>query len=126
MAHKAKYTSVEQMETRIEEYFNMCEAKEQIPTITGLGVFLGFSSRSSLHEYGVKPAYADTVKKAKYKIEAGLEQRLVTGKPPIGLIFSLKNNFGWADKQEYDLTTNGKDMGVVQLPARTSQEPTDV
>lgn len=118
MAHKAKYTSSEQMEAKINEYFEHCEAKEQIPTITGLGVYLGFVSRSSLHEYGEKPAYADTIKKAKYRIESGLEQRLVSGKPPIGLIFSLKNNFNWADKQELDMTTNGKDIGVVQLPAR--------
>lgn len=118
MAHKAKYTSVDDFQAQIDAYFKACDDKEQLYTITGLALFLGFAGTDSLRDYGEKPAYASAVKKAKNKIVQQIEERLIGGKPPIGLIFWLKNNAGWADKQDIDITTNGKDIGVVQLPAR--------
>ena len=48
----------------------------------------------------------DTIKGAKRFIESCLEDKLINGNTtPIGLIFALKNNYGWVDKQEIKQTT---------------------
>ena len=36
------------------------------------------------------------------------EESLFIGKNPTGAIFNLKNNYEWKDKNETDLTTDGK------------------
>jgi hypothetical protein len=123
MANKLKYTSVDALNAQIEAYFEDVKVREVLPTYGGLSLYLGFSDVSSLRDYGEKPAYAPSIKKAKSRITALIEERLISGKPPIGLIFWLKNNAGWQDKQELDMTTNGKDIGVVQLPARLPSLP---
>jgi hypothetical protein len=40
-------------------------------------------------------------------VEMSLEQRLA-GQAVTGSIFSLKNNFGWKDKSETDITSGGE------------------
>ena len=37
-------------------------------------------------------------------VEAFTEEMLITGKNTAGVIFSLKNNFGWKDKTEVEAT----------------------
>jgi len=115
---KRKYTDTAVLQSKIDEYFTSVET----PTVTGLALHLGFTGRQALIDYGERPEFADTVKKARARIEGYLEKRLVEGKPPIGLIFSLKNNFGWKDKNEVDVTSNGETMGVVVLPANPDQK----
>jgi hypothetical protein len=88
-------------------------------TITGLAIALG-TTRQTLLEYegevsgrdSKDPRYADTIKDAKTKIEAYWEQKLASPSPT-GTIFNLKNNYGWKDKTEQDLTTGGDKIGPV-------------
>ena len=47
-----------------------------------------------------KEEFSDTIKKAKLKVENYLEKHLITDSSTTGIIFNLKNNFGWKDKQE--------------------------
>ena len=72
------------------------------PTISGLAVTLGMS-RMALLNYESREEFIDTVKKAKSRVEAYVEQRLFYGQP-VGCIFNLKNNFGWKDKTEQELS----------------------
>jgi hypothetical protein len=116
--NRRKYSDPKILKAKVDEYFVDCKDKGLVPTLTGLGVFLDFVSRQSLYDYMQTPAFGDIVKKAKFRIEAGYEQRLASGKPPIGLIFALKNGFGWSDKQEMDITSNGQTLGVIALPTR--------
>ena len=44
-----------------------------------------------------------TIKKAKSKVEDYLEKKLLTGNSATGIIFNLKNNFEWKDKQEVEV-----------------------
>ena len=90
---------------------------KQIPyTITGLALSLGVT-RQTLLEYEGEvegrekkdPRYADTIKDAKTKIENFNEQMLY-GPSPTGTIFNLKNNYGWKDKTEQDITTGGEKL----------------
>lgn len=79
--------------------------KKEIPTITGLAIFLGFASRQSMYDYIIKPEFAYEIKRALLKVENSYENRLWDDKPT-GAIFALKN-MGWADKIINE--TTGKD-----------------
>jgi len=67
------------------------------PTVTGLAIALGMTRRTLIDYDGKTPAFSHTVKKAKARVEAYVEQRLYYANA-VGSIFNLKNNFGWADK----------------------------
>lgn len=100
----------------------------QIPyTITGLALSLD-TTRQTLLEYEGEvigredkdPEFADTIKKAKTKIEQFNEMQLY-GASPTGTIFNLKNNYGWKDKTEQDITTGGESFEPVTV--RVINEP---
>jgi len=79
---------------------------KQIPyTITGLALALD-TSRETLLEYEEREEFVDTIKKAKDRCHNYVENSLLTSNPT-GAIFNLKNNYGWRDKTEQDLTTGG-------------------
>lgn len=132
-----KYENVEQLEKAIEDYFQYIKGEfhfEQInlsrnkktdavetpilqkvwdrepepPTITGLALYLGFVSRQSIYDYEKNGDYSYTIKKARLRIEANYEKSL-SSSSPTGAIFALKN-FGWADKQQIDHTSNDKEL----------------
>lgn len=136
-----KFNSVEELQEKIDSYFNECDphikeyetlvfdskAKKettekrnhftkQIPyTITGLAVHLD-TSRETLLDYEDKEEYSDTIKRAKDRIHAFAELRLFENNPT-GVIFNLKNNFGWKDKTETDITTKGESINPDTLVA---------
>jgi len=80
------------------------------PTITGLCLHLG-CSRETLNDYSHKKEYSDTIKKYKDLVENHLEEELHRNQGQVtGIIFNLKNNFGWKDKQEIDTTNVNIDV----------------
>lgn len=132
-----KYENVKQLEEAIEDYFQYIKGEfhfeqvvvprkkktdvEEIPivqkvwdrepepsTITGLALYLGFVSRQSIYDYEKNGEYSYTIKKARLRIEANYEKAL-SSSSPTGAIFALKN-FGWADKQQLDHTSNDKEL----------------
>ena len=115
-----KFKTPEDMQMQIEAYFATCDENKRPYTVPGLALALGFSSRSSLFDYATRNAgheeFADTIKTAKLHIEAQRAEALVTCKGnPAGMIFDLKNNFGWKDQQNVELT--GAQGGPVQIAA---------
>ena len=84
----------------------------EIPTILGMCSYLGIS-RSRLLEYEIREEYRDTIKKAKEKVEQYLEEQLHRTTQVAGIIFNLKNNFGWKDTQTIEQT--GPNGGPLQL-----------
>lgn len=138
-----KFETVEELESRIQAYFDSCfvprterikvrnddddgydfvdsyvknKNGEQLYdrvrpfTVTGLAVALD-TTRETLLDYENKPenaAFSDTIKKAKQIIHMFAEERLYAPTQVTGAIFNLKNNFGWVDRTETDLTTKGK------------------
>ena len=83
-------------------------SRQQPYLITGLANFLE-TSRETLINYENRDEFFDTIKAAKDKCEEFMEQNLLVSNAT-GPIFNLKNNYGWKDKSETDLTTNGKDL----------------
>ena len=98
-----KFKSVEELDTKIQDYFDTTPKDEW--TITGLALALE-TTRQTLVEYEDRDEFVDTIKKAKLKVENGYEIDLKKhGRS--GTIFALKN-FDWRDKTETDLTSKGE------------------
>lgn len=85
------------------------------PTVTGLALALGFTSRQALLDYQAKKEFVDTVTRAKSRIEAYAEERLFDRDGQRGAEFSLKYNFRWVDEKKDD--SKESVCGVAELPA---------
>jgi len=95
------FKSVEEVEEKINAYFNYCEEKEKPYTMSGLAYYLEVS-RQTLVNYSYKDEYFDTIKKARDKVQMQLEENALSNKAnPTFTIFNLKNNFDWKDKIEH-------------------------
>ena len=86
----------EQLDLKCNEYFLECIKSKEKPTITGLTLFVGFSSRSSWDDYEKKKEFSYIVKRAKLTVEYSYEKSGTAFD-----IFALKN-MGWKDKTEVD------------------------
>ena len=60
------------------------------------------TTRETIREYEMREGYVETIKKAKARVEEYLENELYRKEQVTGVIFNLKNNFGWKDKQEIE------------------------
>lgn len=137
------YTSVEEIESKIEQYFEDCkgypltdEKGKQVfnkfgspifidvhpPTITGLALALGFTSRQALLNYQAKPKFVDTITRAKARVEQYAEERLFDRDGSNGAQFSLRNNFkGWDADKKNDNSGDGKITIVNNIPRPEKQ-----
>ncbi len=97
----AMYETPDEMQDAIDKYF----IENEIITITGLALWLGFEDRQSLYDYEKKPEFTCIIKRARLRVENSYEMRLITSQSPTGAIFALKN-MGWKDKQETEHSGN--------------------
>jgi hypothetical protein len=96
-----KFKTVEELQTKVKEYFETCDEKGKPYTITGLALSLD-TTRQGLMNYQERDEFYDTIKKAKLQCENYAEEQLFVGKNTAGVIFNMKNNYGWVDKQEIE------------------------
>ena len=101
-----KYKTAEELDKAIEQYYVDCQKQMRPYTMSGLAVALGID-RKTLLNYSKKDDFFPTIKKARDMVEAFTEEMLLTGKNTAGIIFSLKNNFGWKDKVEQEVKVKG-------------------
>ena len=123
-----KYQTVEALDIGINEYFDNCDNRIQQVyskksdgvievinpepyTMAGLAYSLGID-RITLLNYSKNEQYFSTVKKAREKVQTDVERRLMEGQPT-GAIFNLKNNFGYVDQQQQDITSGGDKLSTV-------------
>lgn len=71
------------------------------PSVAALCLYLGIS-RDTWAEYGRSAAMAAAVERTRARLEAYLVAQL-EGRHVQGVIFNLKNNYGWKDKQEFGM-----------------------
>ena len=76
---------------------------------------VGLSCRDSFDEYGRRPEFSDSVKKAKLFIENGYEVDLRRTGNPVGSIFALKN-MGWSDRTEVEFRGVLANVDLTKLP----------
>ena len=67
------------------------------PSFTGMCLFLKIT-KETWNQYSKQDGYSESATYAKMIIESYLESQLMTTKHVQGIIFNLKNNFGWAEK----------------------------
>lgn len=104
-----RYKDKAEIEGLIDCYFKDCEAQQRPPTVTGLALALGFTSRQALLNYQSKREFVDTITRAKSRIEQYAEERLFDRDGTQGAQFSLKNNFhGWNREKEIDAESTEK------------------
>jgi hypothetical protein len=112
-----KFRTAKALQKKIDEYFDSCDNRTtkvltktgaivDMPdpkpyTITGLALALD-TSRQTLLNYEEREEFFDTIRKAKLRIENYVEESLWTPKITSGVIFNLKNNFAWVDKQSVE------------------------
>jgi len=107
-----KFETQAEIEKVIQSYFDYCIKDKEKPTITGLTLYLGFESRSSLDDYcGRTKDYSYIIKRAKLAIENAYEIHGQTID-----IFALKN-MGWRDNKDIDL----KDDRLILDPSQREQ-----
>lgn len=117
-----RYKTPQEMQSVIDLYFEECKGRPMIdkngdhvlnkygypvilenkpPTVTGLALRLGFTSRQALLNYQAKKAFVDTVTRAKSRVEEYAETRLFDREGAMGAKFSLTNNFkGWSESPD--------------------------
>ena len=106
----SKFKSVEELQEAIDKYFEECDERGKPYTVSGLAYALD-TTRRTLLDYEEKDEYSHTIKKAKAKIESFNEELLYSKDvPTVGVIFNLKNNYNWKDKQEIEA-----DVGIKRL-----------
>lgn len=118
------YNTKEEMQEKINAYFEECKGRyltdddgivcrdkygipvivdARPPTITGLALALGFTSRQALLNYQAKDEFVDTITRAKSRVECYAEERLYDKDGANGAKFNLANNFeGWKEKQQIE------------------------
>lgn len=107
MGRPKLYTSAEDMERDIDNYFKYCEKQKKPYTMCGLANALDMS-RQSLINYSNDNEFFDTIKRARSKVEQQLEENALLGKANSTFtIFNLKNNFNWKDVVENQVSSNG-------------------
>ncbi len=107
-----KFKSPEELQNKIDAYYEWAKENKKHITITGLAWFLD-TNRQTLLRYeeedsellksvseDVRQAFRDTVKRAKARVEMEYEESLYNKNSAVGAIFTLKNNYGYVDKQE--------------------------
>lgn len=130
MGRKPTFASAEEMQEKIDAYFESCEPellrdtggnpvlnKNGEPvyvggrpmTIQGLALALGFTSRQSLLNYKAKREFVDTVTRARLRVEQYAAERLFDRDAQRGAQFTLAYGFGYAKENEE------KDEGGVRL-----------
>lgn len=97
----AIYDTKEELEAAVIDYFDFCKTNDQKSTITGLALYLGFCSRSSLDDYAAKEEFFFIIKRAKLAVENSYECSGQTID-----IFALKQ-LHWSDRMVNEIV--GKD-----------------
>ena len=108
----------EQVQDRLNKYFQLHADNDMKPTVAGMGMALGLDRRRlweiKTGNYGTQKSLEelptltkDSIKKAYKLMENMWENYMQNGKiNPVSGIFLGKNNFGYQDKQEMVLTPN--------------------
>lgn len=101
-----KYQDPEHFAAKVDAYFARMEKLNRAPSMSEIALDLGFCDRRSFTEYeDYEPEFSDTVKKARLRVEIDRQQRLINRDTfTAGVIFDLKNNHGWKDKTEQELS----------------------
>lgn len=103
----------EQLRARVVEYFQLCADHDMKPGVAAIGLAIGLDRRrlweirSGINNQTIPKECHEIINEVYDSLEALWENYMQNGKiNPVSGIFLGKNNFGYADKQEYVVTPN--------------------
>ena len=123
---KIDMSNAEQVSERIYEYFKICEEDDMKPSVSGLALALDcertYLWRIREEKTAKSPEVSNTLKRAMKLLDAQMVDYMQNGKiNPVSGIFLMKNNFGYADKQEVVVTPNNPLDGDKDVAALEEQ-----
>lgn len=146
-----KFETVEKLDQAIAAYFDMCDphqetrlvesgvnnkgetiflerkvmTEQQPYTVSGLARTLGID-RDTLVNYRKRDKYFGSIDAAYTRCHEYAESQLY-GRAATGAAFSLKNNWGWRDRQEIDHTSKDQPIPLLAglAPAKLEVEDDD-
>ena len=106
MSRPRKYEDSQHFADKVDAYFAKVEKSGGMPFLSELSLELGFEDRHGFMEYeGYEPEFSTTVKRARAKVELSRHRDLISrDRFTPGLIFDLKNNHGWKDQTQQELS----------------------
>lgn len=124
----------EELQKRIDKYFNDCDSRiktfvdkdgnettalvPQPYTMSGLAMSIGLDRARLLnYEREETKEYYYTIKLARQRVEADMERRLYETSNQAGIIFGLKNNYGWRDERVIESTVK-QESTVIYRPEK--------
>ena len=109
----------EQLQARVIKYFELCAEHDMKPGVAAVGLAIGLDRRrlweirSGTKNVAIPQECKDIINSVYDSLEVLWEGYMANGKiNPVSGIFLAKNNFGYADKQEYVLTPNQQLSGA--------------
>ena len=100
-----KFPDADAFDKMIDDFFNDCEINSKKPTIERLAVYMGVH-KETIAEYENRKEFSVSVKKAKDRCLDWLISDGLNAKNPAMHIFLAKNNYGYRDKIEQEITVN--------------------
>lgn len=102
MARPLKFQSVEELELKIQGFFDLIKKGEEEPSVIGLACHLDVHKQTLLN-YQDKPEFEPTIDRAKSLIEKMFTARALKGEiPPAIFIFVSKNHYEYKDTQDFN------------------------
>lgn len=108
---KVNLTDAKEVAQRVVDYFTICADDDMKPSVAGLALAMDIDRRRLWEiregKMGKNIEVSDTLKKAMKLLDLQMVDYMQNGKiNPVSGIFLMKNNFGYADKQEVIVTPN--------------------
>ncbi len=112
---KIDFRNPVELRSRVEEYFQLCSVHDMKPGVAAVGLAIGLDRRrlweirsgNHVRVSGIPQECQDIINEVYDSLEVLWENYMQNGKiNPVSGIFLGKNNFGYADKQEYVVTPN--------------------
>lgn len=98
------FKTAKELEDKIQAYYIDCDERQMPYTIEGLAYTCG-CDRRTITNYAKEEEFFPIIKKHREKILTQLAELAISGKGnPTSIIFNLKNNYGYTDKTETELS----------------------
>lgn len=93
------------MEAAARRYLEECGARKKLPTVTGLALALGFTSRAAMERFSKEQGgkFAALLDWARSLIEEETLQAVYRKETATGARFILQSSFGYGEKERPDL-----------------------
>ena len=93
------------MEAAARRYLEECGAREKLPTVTGLALALGFTSRAAMERFSKEQGgkFAALLDWARSLIEEETLQAVYRKETATGARFILQSSFGYGETERPDL-----------------------